>query len=71
MISDAGRKSIQESNRYRSLKCGKCGSHGTEVVSGERIGGMPSIQYRYCPGCGWSRAITQRMTRAEMIRRLR
>lgn len=53
-MTEEGRQRIQESNRTRHLKCAKCGSTATEMVDGERIGGLPGLQYRYCPACGWS-----------------
>lgn len=59
-MTEEGRKNIRESNRTRNRKCGKCGSTATDVVAGDRIGGLPGLMYLYCPGCGWSRAITKR-----------
>lgn len=67
-MTEDSRKAIQDSNRYRNLKCGKCGSTATEVVDGDRVGGMPGLKYRHCPGCGWSSALTKRMSRSEMLR---
>jgi Pyruvate/2-oxoacid:ferredoxin oxidoreductase delta subunit len=69
-MTNEGREAIQKSNRTRNMRCGKCGAIGTEVVDGEKIGGLPGLQYRYCPGCGWSRAMTKRMNRREMRRGL-
>ena len=65
-LSDEGREAIQRSNRTRRRKCGKCGSTATDVVDGDRIGGLAGLQYLYCPGCGWSRAITRRPRRYPM-----
>lgn len=66
MLTDDGREAIQQSNRTRNMRCGQCGSTATEIVDGETIGGMPGLRYRYCSGCGWSRAITKRKGRREV-----
>ena len=71
MLSEEGREAIQNSNRTRGARCGKCGAGNTEVVDGARIGGMPGVQYRYCGGCGWSRAITKRISKREMLRQFK
>jgi len=69
-LTDEGREAIQKSNRTRNMRCGNCGATATEIVDGDKIGGLPGLQYRYCAGCGWSRAITKRMSRREMVRGL-
>ncbi len=66
-LTDEGREAIQASNRRRNLQCGQCGSTHTEVVAGDKIGGLPGLQYRYCPGCGWSRAVRPRGSRKVQI----
>jgi len=66
-LSEDGRKAIQDANRYRNLKCAKCGALSLEVVDGEKIGGLAGLAYRWCPGCGWSRAITKRPRRGSEI----
>jgi hypothetical protein len=66
MLTEDGRESIWKSNSTRNFKCGKCGSLGTDIVDGGKIGGLPGIQYRYCPGCGWSNAIRPRGTRSRL-----
>lgn len=57
-MDDKTRDAIRKSNATRNRKCGQCGSMGTEVVDGSKIGGMPGLNYRHCAGCNWSRAIT-------------
>lgn len=64
-LSDEGRERIREANRYRNLRCGKCHGLGTELVDGSRIGGIPGITYRYCPGCGWSTVPRPRRSKAD------
>ena len=61
-LSDEGREAIQQSNRARNFRCGKCGSTGTYKIDGEKIGGFAGLEYLYCPGCGWSRSVTPRRT---------
>lgn len=69
-MSEEGRENIQKSNRLRNLTCGKCGSTATETVSGEKIGGLAGIQYKYCGACGWSRAIVKRQSPKALLRQL-
>jgi len=54
MKTEAQHLAIQESNRTRNRKCGRCGSIYTEIVDGSTIGGLPGLLYLYCAGCGWS-----------------
>jgi len=63
-LSDEGREAIQQSNRIRNMRCGKCGATSTEIVDGKHIGGFEGLQYRYCGGCGWSTPVKTRQQRS-------
>lgn len=65
VLSEEGREAIRESNRRRNIACGRCGACIT-VVDGSKIDGMPGLNYKYCYGCGWSRAITKRQGREKL-----
>ena len=51
-------------------KCHKCGNT-TTLRDGVDVGGMPGIIYDYCNACGWSRAITKKPTKQEVLASLR
>jgi hypothetical protein len=69
-LSEAGRTAIQESNRDRAQKCGKCGNLAIDIRDGSKVGGMPGLNYKVCGNCGWSSPITQR-PRREKLREVR
>lgn len=66
MLTDEGRESIQQSNRTRGRKCGKCGAVSLEAVDGARIGGLAGVEYLYCVGCGWSTTKTKRARKGRL-----
>lgn len=59
---------IPDMYRNRRLKkCGKCGSTRVRVTNGVEVGGLPSVYYNICDGCGWSRAITFKQPKERIV----
>ena len=58
-MDDEHRQKIKAANRRRK-NCPTCGNSAVETRDGSQVGGMPGIKYKYCVGCGWSRAITKK-----------
>jgi len=59
-MTDEARKALQERNQFRAITCRQCNARSVVVVDGDKIGGLSGLQYRYCPGCGWSTPVKAR-----------
>ena len=65
-MSDYVENPVSKANRERNLKCGKCGALSLVERDGAEIGGLPGLKYKFCGGCGWSRAITKRQKKERL-----
>ena len=57
-MNDEHREAVRAANKRRA-NCPRC-NNTVEVRDGKEIGGVPTVKYKCCSVCGWTRAITHR-----------
>ena len=66
-MNEEQRENIKKANRRRTSRlCPKCGGSDVYVCDGKDCHGMPGINYRVCPGCGWAMAIVHRQRKHKL-----
>jgi len=53
------------------MKCHHCAGPLIRMDGKDVENGMPGISYWFCRACGWARAITRRLSKAEMLKNLK